>query len=488
MPTTSPSISTWQNRSEADHDTSHTTVTLALQRRWRRVKDWYMESYPTCDTGRHEPPWVSARRPNLANCRFYQLPDELILQILGDLDYVSKAIARRTCGLLLGISFDQTLFPQPFGSRSLNDIRVWPPFEQPAWSIPFEAGDEMRALRKQVDRLLDRDRFCDPCRQFREDGRYEKAMQALQGTLWCSHCNSMHKRPLFSAHQRDVPSATRICVLAEGKAPFCAHRSIGWDCTQNAASDRIETCRHPDHDRPVRAWYTCLKDALNDHQPSNREYQRPRLEFRPPFNDSPRATLQFETTFLLFHLHHRGGPVTRAWLQEQLTAKAPALNKMLCPHVTARDGQLLLPFGPDHCACFGCPRWIGHVCSPADSYFCCRCNAPKDSSGREGCFLPDEYDWRHAYRCAICHATYRWRRCGSAVFLEIDARMGTYDWALSVRRLPHSQRLMYWLYRLHPESWGILDDEELRHVAWCDDVHCMSRWRWESLSRLWEDA
>lgn len=176
MPTASTLI-----RKEAVDDKSHNhwgTVTLALQRRWRRVKEWYTESYPTCDTGEYEPSWVSARRTNLANCRFYRLPEELILQILGNLDYVSKAIALRTCGLFMRIMFDRTLFSQTLGFRFATDIRVWPPFEQQAWSMPLGARREMLALRKQVDRLLDRDRFCDLCRQFREDGRYEKANYA----------------------------------------------------------------------------------------------------------------------------------------------------------------------------------------------------------------------------------------------------------------------------------------------------------------------
>src|SRR5437868_3823744 len=105
MPTASTLISRCRGRREAVDETSHshcgTTVTLALQRRWRRVKEWYTESYPTCDTGDFEPSWVSARRANLANSRFYRLPEELTLQILGDLDSVSQAIALRTCGLFV---------------------------------------------------------------------------------------------------------------------------------------------------------------------------------------------------------------------------------------------------------------------------------------------------------------------------------------------------------------------------------------------------
>lgn len=390
----------------------------------------------------------------------------------------------RTCGLLMRISFDHTLSSQTLGYRYTTDIEVWPPFEQRASSMPLEAGREMLELRKQVDRLLDRDRFCEPCRQFREDGGYEKAMQTLQGTLWCSHCNKEHKRPLFSAHQRAASSATRICVLVEGKAQVCAHLSIGWDSTRHAASVTEDLCRHPDHDP---AWHTRWKDSIaNDRSPG---YARPHLLSSPPHN-SRCTNMLSATTFFLVRLN-RGIPITRAWLQEQLTAKAHVLDKMLCPHVTARDGQLLLPFGPDRCACFDCLRWIDHWCSHEDSSFwCCRCNSAK-TSGLAGYFIPGESDgmlnWRHTYRCGICCASYDWRRSGAAVYLRICTLTGSDELAWPAG--PFSfLRSHYWLYKLHPESWGILDDEELHHVAWCDDINCMTRWRWERLSRLLVDT
>lgn len=99
MPTVSTLIPRCRSRRKVHDGTlrNHwgTAATIALQRRFRRVKEWYTDLYPTCDTGEHEPSWVLARRANLANCIFYRLPEELILQIVGSLDYVSKAIVLR---------------------------------------------------------------------------------------------------------------------------------------------------------------------------------------------------------------------------------------------------------------------------------------------------------------------------------------------------------------------------------------------------------
>lgn len=297
-------------------------------------------------------------------------------------------------------------------------------------------------------------------------------MQALQGSLWCSHCDKIHRRPLFSAHQRAVSSATRICVLAEGKAQFCGHLSIGWDSIFSSE----QPCRHADHDP---SWYTCWKEAFTNYPSPG--YKRPHLAFL----GGPISTV----TFFLVRLN-RGVPITRAWLQEQLTAKADALDKMLCPHVTARDGQLMLPFGPDFCACFDAPWRTGPRCLlNGDSTWCCRCNATKDP-GRAGYFIPgvSRYllNWQHNYRCFVCSARYGWRRTGSAVYLEISTLLGGSRMTMPVA-VPVSHGRSYWLYKLHPESWGILKDEELRHVGWCDDVNYGSRWRWERLSRLLTD-
>lgn len=113
-----------------------TTVSLALQRSWRRIKERHMDLYPTCDTGDSEPSWVSARRANLANCRFYQIPEELVLQILGNLDYVSMAMALRTCGLFLRLSFDRTLFSQRLQYYPHTSVEVWLRFGPPPSNVP----------------------------------------------------------------------------------------------------------------------------------------------------------------------------------------------------------------------------------------------------------------------------------------------------------------------------------------------------------------
>lgn len=457
----------------------HVPATTELRRRSRQVEQRCASSCPTLHTGEDEPLWMSAWRANLASCGFYQLPDEILLQILNNLDYVSKAMVMRTCGLLLRIMFDRALFSQVSNQSGYwRDVQIWPPFEPSKWNIPLEAR---LCLRQQVDHLLDRDRFCGPCRRFREDGRYEKALLALQATLWCSHCMRMHKRLLFSLQQRAASCATRVCVLVEGKAPVCAHMSIDLKFAQNFKSngeeERVETCRHPEHDS---TWLTHRKNSLTARQGC----ERPRVRSSHA-GDDEWFKLRNETQIFLFH-QPRGVPVTREMLHERLTEKAHLLDTMLCPHVRAGDGQLLLAFNPARCLCLDNYAWVNHSCTRED-FFCCRCNMLKRSSPVTAFMSEDRDELRHQYCCAICQAVYRWRRDGSAVYLKIDSFNGSY---CSVLRKPLNFYLTgcSWLCRIDPESWGILNDEELHRVAWCSDLNCASRWRWERLIRLLKHA
>ncbi len=163
-----------------------------------------------------------------------------------------------------------------------------------------------------------------------------------------------------------------------------------------------EFCRHPDHGPP---WYVSWDPGYNDEIFG--VYAKPCVDaLSLPRVDSPYMTSN--TTLLLFRLQHTT-PVTRALLQEQLTAKANVLGKLLCPHVTVQDGQLLLPFSPGSCACFDSPRWVGHSCD--GSILCCHSNAAK-MLGLAGYFLPVGSNGSHNYRCEICWATYTWERDG----------------------------------------------------------------------------
>lgn len=448
------------------------TLAHGLLKLYRRSQEWCTLAYATCDSGENEPSWVSARRINIANCLFYQLPEELILQILGGLDDVSKAMAMRTCGLLMKIMFGSTLLSHPHEQKFWHDVEIWPPFEQPACSMGPKGIYKKRSLRKEIDLLLDRDRFCDPCRQFREDGRYERAIQALQERFWCFYCNKAHRRSLLSPKQRDASLKTHICVLAEGKAPFCAHRPIGWQSIQDTLTTRKQHCRHPDHDPP---WYIRWENAITNH--TSHGYERPRLRIS---TDSSQSFLELSlfsnTTITLFHLRH-GALVTRTILQEHLKEMQMCwtLWSVHTPRPVTGNCYYLsaLIFARASIAHDGSPTIVVHHSGAAA--------VTMQASQAHPHTLWIQHTICHEYRCVICDTGYTWKRYESTIYLEIITLSGSYDLRVPKESSDHST---YWLFNIDPESWGILNDKELRHVAGCDDLNCTSRWRWARLSKL----
>ncbi|KAI1377993.1 hypothetical protein F4677DRAFT_458735 [Hypoxylon crocopeplum] len=292
------------SRRALDNTTQNQLVTTiwAKLKSWSlRVKEWCSSSYRTCDVGEHEPLWVSARRSNFTDCGFYRLLEELVLQILGNLDNATKGIAQRTCGLFMRIMFDPILDCTTPGWR----------FEA---SYPFRNADLWPPLMLPDRDLLDRDRFCDDCLRFREDGRYDNAMKALQSILWCTHCHESHKRPVFSSRQRAASPAIRVCVLAEGKAQICNHESIGYSWAEDlkripSTKEPHQLWRQPDHYLP---WYTCWKRSWEDPRDSELIlHGKPRVNLF--FHKDRSLGISSQATILLFKLHHRT-PVTRAFL------------------------------------------------------------------------------------------------------------------------------------------------------------------------------
>jgi hypothetical protein len=156
-----------------------------------------------------------------------------------------------------------------------------------------------------------------------------------------------------------------------------------------------------------------------------------------------------------------------------------------------------LPFGHNQCVCFTetpagdallkPPREpLGHSCRSKEAK-CCRCLAIKEPH-RQGQFLPplDDYSKAprgsgHCYSCSECDTKYTWMRSNTLtpgrVYLLVSKNI-----TISASKGPRSSR---WLSSVDPESWGITDDETLRHFAWCSDAQCPTRSRWSRLLYLY---
>jgi len=97
---------------------------------------------------------------------------------------------------------------------------------------------------------------------------------------------------------------------------------------------------------------------------------------------------------------------------------------------------------------------------------------------------------RHAYKCSLCRAEYSWTRRDPKDGIDEDGEDGIVY--LRVKRrikigsgLPKLNPLSKdWIRNLDPESWGLTEDEELKHVLWCPDLKCSTRARWNRLLQV----
>lgn len=176
-------------------------------------------------------------------------------------------------------------------------------------------------------------------------------------------------------------------------------------------------------------------------------------------------------------------PITRQSLQELLTQNRESIEAVLCPHIAVDDGQLLLPFGSDQCACFEPPTWIPHDVArhrpgqTADS--CCRCRGLLDPE-RRGLFMPafspsaghnrleNRDECEHTYDCSECKAIFTWRREGRLLHLEATKYLSYSPghWRESTAR-PTDE---VWLMNIDASPFRI--SPELKHITWCSDDKC----------------
>lgn len=396
----------------------------------------------------NNPAWLQNRALNMRQSVLHKLPEEVLLRIRDLMDGPSREVVRRTCSLFLRLVSDIEILRYP-NLEGLPRPYILSGF-YPVW--PLHGTDkERREQRKSVAALLDRDtQLCDPCRAYKESGRLDKTLKQFRQPMWCSGCDDDHPTLFFSFAQRSVPCEDRICIGREGQIPLCAHESLTWADWEKMKEQYCEVTLYT----PWRARRDLPTKGCSD-SPSIVvvgdkiviTWESPAIDLDP------------------------GVPVTRKQLQDYLVSQMDTLNHVICPHVALDDGQLLLPFEQNRCACFDDPVAAGHV--PARMHRhkswwqeCCRCRSNNEHLAN-GRFLSSGVS--HVYQCAECSSTYTWTSDGRLEF--------------QIYLKPKKPTSGSWLRLLDP----VTDDEDLRHVVWCDDTHCetWSRWSpWHIISLL----
>ncbi|KAF3771330.1 hypothetical protein M406DRAFT_67639 [Cryphonectria parasitica EP155] len=425
------------------------------------------DTYATCIDGVYQPKWIIQRAANNTNSPVYTLRGGLIFLIAVHLELEAVRLLRQT-------------------SRIFRD-------NVPAWlaeplcytdNSSSNDNDPNLQKKKQTELLFTNDTLCQPCRNFRDDGRYNKALQALHKELWCSGCSEYHTRAIFSAKQaQNKSNATRVCILHEGRVRLCAHASRDWAQLHESAARFLR------FGMPQRL--VCWHCKYNDE-----DYEVPVLRVIPRherlFMGQAEDDLEYGIVPVSINTRNRvlsldhAGPVTRKALQDALETHRDTLGCMLCPHFTIDDDRLmLLSFGPDTCACFDPEPQNAHDCCGFE-HGCCRCRANRND-GRSGLFMPafkvekgrlwygGGEGGDHQWRCQDCDTVYWWERQGKDVFVHVK------------RMIPLRSEREGWdgfAENLDPVSWGAHEDEALRGVAYCEDDKCARRRGWACLTKL----
>lgn len=442
-----------------------------------------------------------AAQKNKANSWIYQLPREVVLEIMGHLDPVDMYIARQSCRLLfslftvaefshlqdpcrqtqqtsnaLGLSSGQasTGIAQEDESSSLSPARYRPLFK-------FRLSKLDGSQKKLCTARIRQDWLCKSCLP---NGPVTIERDPMQSGLYprrfCKMCRVDHSSHYFSADQlhrrRDL-----TCIGWEGKKRICPHRSISLQDTFKAAAPRQgKQALLP----PCGECTLLFRKDGKEEPPSLYVWQ-----------DSPDYCIS-SWTVQVCQLG-KDQLVTKQLLRDGLGyLKRRFGDKLLCPHMSFDSAKLLEPFEWDRCICF---RAAGEqdACSEhqtTNDIFrtdCCLCKGLEHR--RAGRFMGGHChknweNWEHADKhslsCPTCYADYTWVLDGRSVTLDYLQTFEMRDDIGASTDGPRSQikvdYLWSWMRMLDPGTFQA--GENLDWETLCDDRSC---WNYHARMQAW---
>lgn len=401
-----------------------------------------------------------------ADILIQNLPEELLLEILTYLDDCSLYLVRQTCRLFLRLSYDAK-FREYYKD---NTDAAWlspPSYPYPYWRMDFVWRMPI-AQYQHFYRLLRKDTYCGRCCQTHENGHFSKAKEWLRSQLFCSGCEVFHPRFLFTVDQRTKASSNRVCIGRQGYIRACPHRSIFWSDIEEFQSElfpgvsdnqleiNCEECANPKDkglNKGILTGASIIFEKIEGHL-----FLTVRQEI-PVFCSGPTQITYSELKRLCHNSPNRG-----------------VFESVSCPRIGPLDGCLIMcAFDAHQCACissswaerFGCEN---HplLC------LCCQCQMMTRPQVA-GNFLPSRHRLHQSSCLSHCNASYSWDRDEATGVVTVSIEKRVY-----VLESPYSP---YWIAHLDPHSYSITADSEGKHVTWCPDKNCGTRYRWNGMDR-----
>ncbi|KAK8135201.1 hypothetical protein PG984_007213 [Apiospora sp. TS-2023a] len=442
------------------------------------------------------PSWWFNRQYNTVICLLYQLPDELLLEICRNLEGSDVYIARQTC-----FSFRRVLDDEEFLKPAL--WRLGSPL-RPAPKLGVDWDDVFERLRRRG--------CCSACIDARipkQDGGesdFDSTMLRMANeTQYCTACKDWHPWIMFSHRQRKSASSLppswprgrssrrnrkkgAVCIMAEGSVRICPHHSVNLRVLRDR---RDEILPHVDGGigKPAEPLTLNCEDCFQEmEEPLRSAALRPTATFRATRRDidgvigkayvcwSLPLKVGIDTVLegdwkALQKRAAAGDDERRSSEAEELEGAlakaAETYNDLLCPHARFDDGHTLQDFASHAEEIMYDFRkgysWIVRL-------------------GKNGFYHQNEAgDTRLTDERNICKVCSRWLRPRYGRKLEYIWTLGEKHGLLLHRQLElpvpafDSQFQVdnnVWRQLMSPESYGLHEDTELRHITWCPDNQC----------------
>ncbi|RTE83213.1 hypothetical protein BHE90_002191 [Fusarium euwallaceae] len=362
------------------------------------------------------------------DCRLFELPEELLLEILEHLPHSSLYLLRQTC-----TTFRRLIMDAAFRDFNLDFSR---PLDES--SCITQAGHEQRRMIRDV---LARRTHCKHCNQSRENGRFKEKMMELYEPMFCRGCDMHHAALFFAPGERRSKSlGGGLCLGRNGLFRVCSHYSVDGETLRYSSlhlHGPKRYCSHPSH------WHR----ARSGNYVEDRFPQPPTFIGRASERSSRAFCVSVKTTVLLLEIDPCKIDLELVRYSLKKVARSHD-GEQLCQHISLLSETVL-----------------GSLVSDA-----CTCLSDQDTRCDEHCFV-----CRHCG--AIYDLEYQRRETGSKK-VHVYLSMGV-DWQNMDLLTP------LWLFNLDFDGPYMLPkrrkkkktrhpvfDKEMKHVLWCDSPGC----------------
>ena len=393
-------------------------------------------------------PLVAAIYKNTVLNYLCRLPDEILLLIMSHLDDVALFCLRHSSRTFL------RLFSSPdFQQYHMGYGYAWA--SQRTWYDGAKPGG-----------MVISDRYCAKCAYMRAQKRNDPRFAALFGQrLHCSPCKKTHPAVLFSAAQRHAGDKSRICIGHEGSLRVCDHLALSW--------------------RDIERWVALFGDldSYGLHTTRGRlcddTAHKYRCEKKSTYRARPDGLFGgVEVSLVREHAtltvtvewrNHAGlrGTLSSMDIRQALEATQQEGARHLVPPLRPGDSGAMRAFDPNTCSCvhYSGSEQVAFELYPPREGTCRSDEGGSRSLDFGGCHYTKLWsadDAKRDFSAARCP-----HRCG-----DIEFRYSM-DVSLNVFGRKDGQVIDPLWYRvLNPESYGLAEDEESRHILWCPRKSC----------------